>query len=244
MKIGKLATFPERLENLIVVLDNLKKQLDQIYVVLNEYSSVPSEIKNRYKNVEFKIPEDDLKDVGKFIDIPTSAEDYIFYLDDDISYPKEYVNQMIEIFESLPIEKKAIGVHGVIYSDFFDGIQQSRLVFPFNKKQLFFKTVNQLGTGTVLCKGSDTPKFNYMKGSEKFVDVRFSMHCADKSISLISIPRPNNWLEPLDTEDEGIFNTFTKSWPDNVTKEAREIFGFSKLDTETISIVEKLNTEN
>ena len=52
-----------------------------------------------------------------------------------------------------------------IYSDFFDGTTSARLVYPFFVELASHKLVNQLGTGTLHCKGFQMPSFYFMETS-------------------------------------------------------------------------------
>jgi hypothetical protein len=89
--VANLASFPARILTLKTVLDQISHQFDQINLVLNEYDSVPNFI-NSYQNVSAILPDEDLKDLGKFFpDI--SGFDTVFLLDDDIFYPQDYVSR-------------------------------------------------------------------------------------------------------------------------------------------------------
>lgn len=230
MIIGNVATYPARGQIGINTITQLSRQVDILNVTLNEYESIPTTLA-RYKNINPVIPDKDYKDVGKFIFERPSDDDYVFLFDDDIIYPSKYTTDMIEMLDALPFKKAVAGLHGVIYSDFFDGLQRSRCVLPFNRENPNFRLVNQLGTGTVVCRGSELPQKEYMEGSELFVDVRFAAHQKSSNTPMICLPRPKEWLkEAIEEDTNSIFSTFTKTWPNDVVREVLEFGGYSNLD--------------
>jgi len=71
------------------VIGRIAPQVDHLFVCLNEYESKPSEL-GAFRNVTAIIPRQNWKDVGKFI-FPTDDSDIVFTIDDDILYPRNYV---------------------------------------------------------------------------------------------------------------------------------------------------------
>lgn len=228
MRIANMATFPGRLDSLEQTLASIHGQFDLLNLVLNEFQDVPMSLRS-IESVNFVRPDQDMKDVGKFYDCGADADDYIFLLDDDIAYPRDYADRMIDYFETMPLTAKVLGVHGVTYSDFFDGRPQSRLVYPFNRRLDRFTLVNQLGTGTVLCKGADMPPLQHMMCAQRYVDVRFAAYQYTRGVDMVCVARDAEWLKQLETRDS-IFDSFTKVWPSRVTRQALTIGGFAKLN--------------
>ncbi len=228
MKIANMATFPARLQKIDQTLRSIRGQFDRVNLVLNEYEEVPRELA-KHDWIDFVLPTEDLKDVGKFHPFDRQPDDWVFLLDDDIVYPADYAERLIDYYETIPLQRKVIGVHGIVYSDFFDGRPQSRLVHSFTKRLEKFVLVNQLGTGTVLCKGEDMPTFEFMQGSQRYVDVRFACWQKSRGVDLVCVPRSSDWMRQREVDDS-IFEGFTQTWPAHVTREALGIAGFSKLD--------------
>jgi hypothetical protein len=226
--VAILATYPQRLSSLPTAVTSLLGQVDDIVVVANQMTVgglediVPSSVSVHY-------PDEDLKDVGKFCH-PVEDDAFVFLCDDDIVYPADYSKVMIEEYRKLQHLSPVIGVHGVIYSDFFDGKAESRMVQVFTQALEKSFYVNQLGTGTVLCKGYQLPSLSFMMGSMKFVDVRFAVHCQRQGYPRLCVRREKGWMQEQQT-DASLFASFTRSWPDNVTREAQEIAGLRFLPT-------------
>ena len=231
MIVAHMATYPARAHALAEQLRQLARQVDRIELCLNEYDSIPLEI-SEIKGVNAFIPATDLKDVGKFVVSPAS-EDMVFFVDDDIVYPDDYVKTMLNwysIFEGLPV---ALGVHGVTYSDFYDGSPSARTVMSYRMGLEHASVVNQLGTGTTMMRGRDVPPLAAMAGSTRFVDVRFARLAYDAGLSLVCIGRPQGWLTDHDVfrgNTDTIFHSFTTSPSLDCVTAIKKIAGFSQLN--------------
>jgi hypothetical protein len=229
MIIANAATFPNRASILRENLSRIASQVDVLNLVLNEFDEVPAELAV-IRNLNAILPDRDYKDVGKFVP-QVGKDDYVVLVDDDIVYPKSYVAEMVEMFEALPLPRKVLGVHGVIYSDFFEGSPASRCVYPFQLQNTSFRVVNQLGTGTVVCRGEDFPPIEVMHDSQRFVDVRFASWQHRRGVPMVCVPRSSGWLREGGLPGtDSIFSTFTHKWPEAVTLEAQGIAGFSRID--------------
>lgn len=227
MIIANMATYPAREEVIKTTVPQIAKQVDKLILCLNEFKVIPEFLKSIH-NVEAIIPSDDLKDVGKFISEYDDNDD-VFYVDDDIIYPDDYVLYSVKKWRKYSALKPIIGYHGVIYSDLFDGDQSLRNVFTFRLGLKQDKMVNQLGTGTIHCKGWQCPKLDFMLGSQKYVDLRFAVHAKRNQFPMICASRDKEWMKEVETE-ETIYEGFTKKWPPEVTVESMEVAGYSKLD--------------
>ncbi len=238
VKIVNMATYPARkIETLCEAISSLHVQADGINLVLNEYNAIPKQLA-QFSKVNPIIPNADLKDVGKFYPI-TESEDDIFLCDDDIAYPDNYCEALMQTYAKFKAHNPIIGVHGVIYSDFFDGTTAARLVYPFFHELAGQKLVNQLGTGTIHCKGFQMPSFYFMEDSQKFVDLRFAVHAFRHNYPMICVQRGGGWITELES-DVAIFDSFTKSWEAKIIKESQEIGGFAKINLELLPIIEGL----
>lgn len=221
-----MATYPGRRAALPAAVRSLEHQLDHLYVCCNDYTAKPFKDSDR---VSYVIPSKDFKDVGKFV-FPSSGEDFVFLVDDDIIYPENYTAQMQSSLEGYRAIEAIVGLHGVTYPDLYNGAVRARSVNVFNRLLADDVFVNQLGTGTVCCFGWQMPSLEFMDGSQRFVDVRFAIHAYRSKFPMVCMAREASWLREFDETDEtSIFSEFTGSWPPNVVRECQEIAGFSKL---------------
>jgi glycosyltransferase involved in cell wall biosynthesis len=172
-------------------------------------------------NVKPIIASRNTKDAGKIL--PAAADDdFVFFLDDRTDYPTDYVARMLKAFDDIAIERKIIGVEGIIYSDFFDGQAASQLLFLNNEKLPEHQLVNQLDIATVLCRGSDARVLEAMRNSGLFSDLSFAAHCYENAIPLICVAHEANWLKWRSREP-------TKSVSPTAARETQKIAGFGRL---------------
>jgi hypothetical protein len=237
MIIANMATYPKRTEIIIKSIESLLNQVDRLNLCLNEFTEVPDFLK-RIKKVNCIIPKKDHKDVGKFVS-NFKPDDDVFFVDDDIIYPADYVKTCCDIRNKYKVISPIVGFHGVIYSDLFDGSAAGRNVFKFDKTLMQDRVVNQLGTGTIYCKGYQAPSLDFMLTSQKFVDVRFALNAFENDWPMICGKRQQGWMQEVEVE-ETIFTGFTKKWPLNVIREVQPITGYSALSLSAISLVEKI----
>ncbi len=217
-----MATYPARMPYVGRALESIMRQVDSVYLVANLMSKSTAR-KHIPKGIQVISPRDDLKDTGKFF-VDFGDEDEVLLCDDDIEYPQDYVSTLRDRYLMLSSLQPIIGVHGVVYSDFFDGNPSSRLVHVFHRALAEDRFVNQVGTGTVFCRGFQMPPFEFMADSQRFVDLRFAVHCHRNHYPRICVSRPADWLRNLDPADS-LFESFTREWPAHCTREAQEIAG-------------------
>lgn len=222
-RIAVMATFPARLSVVATAVGSIACQVDHVFLVINELKAAPSDLVLP-ENVTLVFPDEDLKDVGKFF-VPVRTDDFVFLSDDDIIYPPDYCDVMIAKWNEYNDFNPVIGVHGVIYSDFFDGDPRARIVHVFTQTLRHDTHVNQVGTGTVLCRGAQMPSFEFMRDSARFVDLRFAVHCQRHGYARICIARDGGWMQDMEA-GASLFETFTKGWSGSVVAEAQEIAGF------------------
>ncbi|MDB5538998.1 MAG: hypothetical protein JWQ89_725 [Devosia sp.] len=235
--IGQVATYPGRSANLPVMLESVVAQFDEIHVALNQYSKRQQRALPQYPNVHYLIPDDDLKDTGKFVR-QAAADEYVFLMDDDLVFPADYVATLIACHEDLPTQRIAVGLHGVIYSDLFEGAATSRFVAKFDKALQRQLLVNQLGTGCLMLRGDLMPPFDVMKSAQRFVDVRFARYCHENGIGMLCTARPDGWIKDQEPE-ESIFETYTRAHHREQLDEILAFAGFGKLNARLALAVER-----
>jgi len=236
-RVAQVATYPGRLANLPVMLESVAPQFDEIHVVLNEFTKRQQQKLPRLDNVHYEIPPEDLKDTGKFWRTPGQGE-YVFLMDDDLRFPPDYVDKLIDFHRRLPTSRAVVGLHGVIYSDLFEGAPASRFVAKFDKALDKPILVNQLGTGVLMLPGELMPPFEFMRTSQRFVDVRFARYCHENNIGLVCVPRAAGWVVDQEPE-ESIFLTYTRERQSEQLPEIIQFAGFGKLNARLALAVER-----
>lgn len=231
MIIANLATYPPRRALLDKVVSAISPQVDRLNIVLNQYNEVPRELLN-YGNVVPHIPDEDLKDVGKFFPDTRRAR-LVFLLDDDIMYPPDYVEESIKRLDVINMPNCMGGYHASLYTKpgisyilkhprlwlgWRNRIADFRLPFNFNAALERATIVDQIGSGTAILRGEHMPPYGFMAGSQKFVDVRLARWCCERGITPICLPRKDKWLGQHEVE-EAIYTNFTTQHPKHVSAE-------------------------
>lgn len=234
MIVANLATYPPRTSGLPGVIGALAPQVDVLNVVLNQYQEEP-QIPQLPNNVNFIIPNADLKDTGKFFP-KVDPDDYVFLVDDDISYPPDYVDRTTKWLKTWSNEKVIVGYHGTVYfpepAPGFIPIHLKESPSTFDKNNpihnrrafTFFRSldrpvhVHQNGSGVCAMRGRHFPPFEYMSTSQRFVDVRMARWSHERGIRQICLPRGNGWLQPIHY-GETIYSNFTLQMPGQVIDE-------------------------
>jgi hypothetical protein len=237
-RIGQVATYPGRTDNLPVMLESVAPQLDEIHVVLNQYTKRQRARLPRFSNVHYVTPDEDLKDTGKFKRV-AGADEYVFLMDDDLIFPSDYADTLVACLAQLQSSAVAVGVHGVVYSDLFDGAASSRFVAKFDKALAKPILVNQLGTGCLMLRGDLMPPLEYMRSSKRFVDVRFARYCHEKGIGMVCVARPANLVKDQEPE-ESIFESYTRTHHGEQLAEILQFAGFGKLNPRLAVEVDRL----
>ena len=223
-----MATYPRRRETLAQSVASIASQVDRVFLVLNQFSEIPPEIA-AIGNVEPIIPDEDLKDLGKFLPVP-KADDLVFLTDDDLLYPPDYVRSTLAAAERIGLGDAVFGYHGSIYSDVDVRGAMGRRIFGFRQTVLATTCVDQLGTGAVLALGKNIAPFSFMRGSQKFVDVRYAKWLQARGVDCWCLAHRKGHIGEIKMPDgpaETIHANFTRRSPAHVVAEIREFAGKS-----------------
>ncbi|RZD47301.1 MAG: hypothetical protein CXT66_06950, partial [Methanobacteriota archaeon] len=110
-----MASFPPRRERMVRVVKRILPQIDRLNIYLNDYEEVPPELINEKITVVLgKDADGDLRDNGKFYFLDEVEPGFHFTIDDDIEYPRDYIQKMILKIEQYG-RHALVGIHGVIF---------------------------------------------------------------------------------------------------------------------------------
>ena len=224
-----LATFPPRRGQLEAVVENISRQVDELFLVLNEYDDIPDFIQEN-KKVKAVIPETDLKDTGKFY-FPADPDDVVFFVDDDVNYPADFVDRSLALAGHVGLEKTVFGYHCSIYADDLKDGAKSRQVTHISRKNPRFLKVDQIATNAMIGLGRNVAPFSYMQSSQKFVDVRYAKWLFEHDIQSVMLPRAKNYITEINSKNAGdvtIYKSFTRNSPQHVIDEIKSFAGKSR----------------
>jgi FkbM family methyltransferase len=189
-----VASFPPRREQLRVAVNSLIDQVDLVYVYLNGYDEVPDFL--NHPRVVVGIGGQDLRDNGKFKFIPEVPAGYCFTIDDDIAYPKDYVQGLIRKVEMYD-RRVAVGIHGTVFAKPFVSYFEGRRVFHFRQSLDRDQLVDQLGTGTLAFHTDLWRPSSDAFRSTGMVDAWIALEAKKSGIPLIAVARRKSWLAPI-----------------------------------------------
>jgi len=193
------------------VIRVIAPQVDQMFVVLNEYEEIPEQF-DAYPNVTAVIPDRDVKDAGKFWFQP-APDDIVFTVDDDITYPSNYVEVTLDRASVAGLEKYSVG-YFAFYWKYKKRLQKYGWKdFHFHRPcpGLFF--VDVLGTGTACILGKNMPDFDYIAPYAGFVDLGVRRWNSEYGIQALTLPREENELRPnlpASLKETSLFHTVNK----------------------------------
>lgn len=210
-----VASIPTRAATLELVVDSLLPQVDELGVYLNGYESIPAFLKHPKIRVAQSQKHGDVRDNGKFFFLDKTNAVYYATVDDDINYPENYISRLLEIQVQLG-GTNAVGVHGSVYPNPVKKLLTNRHLWHFSKVSKSLNPVDMIGTGTLLF-NQRYWKLKYSEfGKPGMADVWFAVAAAKRGFGLWSIPREENWMHPLEIEEEA--NLFKEGKFDDSTQ--------------------------
>lgn len=209
--VVNLCSIPSRISSLKATLESLAPQVDQINLYLDGYSEVPSFVRRiaEINHVVLSSECPDLRDNGKFLWVEQYREAYYFTADDDIIYPRNYVESLIEAIE-LCGRLAVVGVHGFILPIYpVKYFSSDRITLDFWRPLSASLSVNGLGTGTMAFFGATLSGLS-LSFFEKpgMTDVYMALFCRERNIPMVAVARPSVWLRELACDAGSLFQEF------------------------------------
>ncbi|SLN57107.1 hypothetical protein ROA7450_02966 [Roseovarius albus] len=205
-------------------IHSIAPQVDRLFLCLNEYTEIPAAL-NRFPNVEPLIPDKDLMDAGKFA-FPAEKDDVVFTIDDDIIYPKDYIERMLQFADKVDLEQNSIGyqAHAWVFKKRFGKHGWRNFLFGKECKKII--KVDVLGTGTVCAMGKNMPSLDDMITSAGFVDFRFSRHQIKCGVNMWTLPRDEGYVQgnlPDELWESSLFQTVNRQRAPGMQIEMRKL---------------------
>jgi FkbM family methyltransferase len=202
---ASMASIPVREPMLQQTVASILPQVDVLNVYLNGYPQTPAWLNRKKIHVVHSRDFGDLRDNGKFFFLDALLHGYHFTIDDDIVYPKDYVQKCVMKIEQYR-RQAIVGVHGVILADPFVRFMQGRTVKHFKQSAETDSFVNLLGTGASAYH-TDTMELSLDDFPQPgMADVWLAIAARRQKAPMISLARPTKWLIPLaEAEDDSLF---------------------------------------
>jgi glycosyltransferase involved in cell wall biosynthesis len=201
-----MATYPggfKTVADAVQSLLNQTKKIDRIVIHVN--STKPPDTLPNDSRIDVRLSEENHADNGKF-KYMQEFDGYFLTVDDDISYPTDYVEKMIEYVDRFE-KKSIIGVHGAVLPvgpplTRWAEYRELRRTHTFMSANSSFTKVNCLGTGTIAFHSQiGTPDFKDLD-TLRMVDLHIAVWAQKNDISMYSCPRKKEWLSEFEIEHE------------------------------------------
>lgn len=220
-----LATIESRKDSLMVTVKSIIDQVDKLIVYQNGYYKLFDFLVNPKIQVISSLTTGiDMGDAGKFYKLTDYDNCYYLSIDDDLIYPTNYVEHMVERCKEFS-NKRVITLHGRKFNkkpikSFYKSYKEFYHCLKDQKKDAL---IHFGGTG-VMCFHTSLMKipFKYFE-HPNMVDVWVGKYCIENNIEVLSIAHKKDFLtyQPQTTT---IFDNHSKS-DDIQTKIVNDVFG-------------------
>ena len=193
-----------REEMLKLSVPSIASQVDKLHIWVNDTIEVPDEVKldNVYIYHSKDIIKDDLGANGK-VAFSHEWKGYIFLVDDDIVYPKDYVEKSIKFIEEQK-RKSVLSYHGRLQE--YPATRYRRTkgksdLYPFKQPLDKLTQVTIIGTGVTffhsdVLKGKEGIDMNEFPFTN-CVDILLSKAFDRRDIKLYVAPHKGDWFKSL-----------------------------------------------
>lgn len=194
-----MAAIPERLDGLKRVVERMYDQVDELFVYLNRFTEIPEFLRGDSRVRVFMGA--DLGDRGKFRFVDDFTG-YFFSIDDDIDYPRFYVEHMIDGIERYE-RKAAVGWHGSILKDEFRDYYKdaSRRVLSYRTLRGQDTPVHVLGTGCAAFHTSTLKLSLDNFPTPNMADIHFAVQGQRQKVPFIVLAHEAGWADALQLAD-------------------------------------------
>lgn len=205
------AASPTRKDAFIRAINSLLFQVDEVNIYLDGYEALPQGIDWQGVKPRIRAAKESpgIRDNGEFLALRDCGDCYFFTADDDIVYPPDYVERLIERIECYG-RMAVVGIHGFLLPTFpvrFFG--EGRQVFHFGEELLADCPVNGLGTRTVAFHSSLLADLCIEDFKDPgMTDVYLSVLCETRKIPMIAARRTARWLREVRSTDQTLYGEF------------------------------------
>ncbi len=243
MKTAIIPTMPNRVEYLQKAVSSIIDQIDTFYIYLNDFSSVPGFLLDNDKII--CIIGKDYGSASRFY-ISDKIKGYLFYLDDDIIYPEDYIEKSIAKIEQY--ERRAIiTLHGrILKQPLHHWIVDQEIICRCLRDWPNDREIHVAGTG-VMSYHSDTIEIKLSEFKNRNLDdVEFSIFAQEKNIPIIAVNHETGYLinQPRAGKDRTIWKE-TIANPEPLTILAQSInWKLTGIETNNKGIILKAQEQN
>lgn len=192
---------------------SLLPQVDRLYIYLNGFEKIP-EFLNNNPRVSCHIDTDGRKygDAGKFWGLEQVRDGIYLTCDDDVIYPENYVEQMVAEL-AFAGANSVVAVHGSLLLSPNNGYykEAGRAVFHFRQALLRKRRIHI--AATIACAFHTETVRMTLEDFEhpNMADIWLARYLQDNRIPVYAVPRPSNWLIPLEVNRQTIYEQSSRA---------------------------------
>lgn len=180
-KFACIPTMPSRMDIISKTAPSIAKQVDKLFIYCNNDAQLPQELIN-IDNI-IPIHNEDRGSAARFY--ICNMNGYLFFCDDDLIYPDNYVEYLIEKIEDHG-RKAVVGFHGKIIKYPMKDIRRDyEKVYRCRESLKTDEHINYIGTGAMAYHSStlrlSLENFKY----NNLDDAEFSIHCHKQNVNMI-----------------------------------------------------------
>lgn len=207
--VAAVATTPDRVPMLEKMVASILPQVNRLYVYLNGHESIPNCCKHERITVEHSNDHGNLTDSGKFF-WADKVEGFYLTCDDDIVYPADYVETLVQHLEARD-RKAVVTLHGRVFPERMpvkSYYKDKRIRLLHNQHSQALDEVVHVGGSGVMAFHTSVFKVSLLDfKAPRMADIWVSRAALEQGLPVVCLRRPEKWLKLL--ESEGIFRTTT-----------------------------------
>ena len=162
---------------------------------------------------------------GEFDLLQLNRSDYCVLLKEGLAYPAGLVRRMIAAYDNIALSRKVVGVDGVVFSDFYDGLRNSQLHYRCDQALQRPSLVNQLGFEGIVFRGGDVDDFPSIDLLAPQSPLSFAIQCFRRNVPQICMARGLLWIK----RRGAAHGSPDHSLREDDIRNAQEIAGFGRL---------------
>ena len=162
---------------------------------MNNWDEVPYFLRNPKIIVARSQDHGDVRDNGKFFFVESSPLRYYASVDDDIAYPVDYIEKMLD--HQSKVGSGIVAVHATYYPTQIDSLLENRFVSHFKEAFDCLLPATLIGTGTMLLDRRLVDLKYREFGTPGMADVWLAAAAKRRGLSLWVVPRADKWLKPI-----------------------------------------------
>jgi hypothetical protein len=198
-KIFAVTSIPDRIQELEQTINSIYDQADVIYVFLSGHKEPPSYLER--EKITFIVGDNSLGDVAKFYWFEQESG-YYFSLDDDLIYPQNYSERMIEFLKSVG-GNAAVSLHGRKFNKL-----PLKSYYHDTANYQNFRCLDQVqgdhrihvgGTGVMLCH-TDTLSLSISHFERpNMADIWMSIQAAIQDVPMYCLGHEKGWIKYIES---------------------------------------------